>query len=458
MRIEDLFVGWYDYSNDDFETVMKNAMISLDTNVLLNIYRYSKETSDKTLYFLNKISNRLIFSYYVALEFTKNRKKVESDSIEEYRKNQQKIATKYDDIINELNSISNNKMADKEKIVTSIEKNKEKVLKKFEDSIIKKTNVFKSGLEKEICRLFDERIIDKFPEKEFECIKAEGIRRQKEQIPPGYKDEEKGENGDYYIFKQLIDYSKMNNKDIIFVTDDIKEDMFQKIGGIKSPRPELLNEFYKETGHKLIMLTVQEFLNNKIIFNEDISEKVLDEIKVISNEYHYVGIKAHMRIRKFMYRAFKYGSLEEIEDNSISIEKALRTIIRITEGLNDKESLSEYNYLISLLEDDNYSQFKNDSQNYTNKILSLKNKEKKRIEIYKSNINNNSTTDEFINYIEVLINYIDIFMNESEDFKSVIIKLRDLKRSINNNFIPCDKILNELEDVYEKLFGGETKC
>lgn len=63
MKIEELFVGWYDYDVDEYSSIINNSKISLDTNVLLNIYRYSKETSDKTLYLLNKIKDRLIFSY-----------------------------------------------------------------------------------------------------------------------------------------------------------------------------------------------------------------------------------------------------------------------------------------------------------------------------------------------------------------------------------------------------------
>ena len=369
MKIEELFVGWYDYDVDEYSSIINNSKISLDTNVLLNIYRYSKETSDKTLYLLNKIKDRLIFSYYVAFEFTKNRKKVESASIEEYKKYQSKIESKYEEIINELKSISNNKLAKKDKLIESIIKNKEKVLQNFDISIDKKMEVFKSGLEEEICQLFEGKIIDKYSDIEFESIKAEGIRRQKNQIPPGYKDEEKGENGDYYIFKQLIDYSKNNDIDIIFVTDDVKEDMFQTIRGIKSPRPELLNEFNKETNHKLIIMTVQEFLNNKIIFDENISEKVLDEIKIISNENRYISVKMQMRIRKFLYRAFKYETEDEIEENSNDISKALRTIIRITEGSNDEQSFNDYENLYLLISENNYSQFINDSVKYRNKII-----------------------------------------------------------------------------------------
>lgn len=456
MKIEELFVGWYDYDVDEYSSLINNSKISLDTNVLLNIYRYSKETSDKTLYLLNKIRDRLIFSYYVAFEFTKNRKKVESASIEEYKKYQSKIESKYEEIINELKKISNNKLAKKDKLIESVIKNKEKVLQNFDSSIDKKMEVFKSGLEKEICQLFEGKIIDKYSDIEFESIKAEGIRRQKNQIPPGYKDEEKGENGDYYIFKQLIDYSKNNDIDIIFVTDDVKEDMFQTIRGIKSPRPELLNEFNKETNHKLIIMTVQEFLNNKIIFDENISEKVLDEIKIISNENRYISIKMQMRIRKFLYRAFKYETEDEIEENSNDISKALRTIIRITEGSNDEQSFNGYENLYLLISENNYSQFINDSVKYRNKIMNIRSKEKEIINNYNKIININSSKEEFINYIDVLINYIDIFMDVN--YKDDLLKLKDLKKSICNDFISNERIIKEFDNIYLKLEGDEVMC
>ena len=456
MKIEELFVGWYDYDVDEYSSIINNSKISLDTNVLLNIYRYSKETSDKTLYLLNKIKDRLIFSYYVAFEFTKNRKKVESASVEEYKKYQSKIESKYEEIINELKNISNNKLAKKDKLIESVIKNKEKVLQNFDSSIDKKMEVFKSGLEEEICQLFEGKIIDKYSDIEFESIKAEGIRRQKNQIPPGYKDEEKGENGDYYIFKQLIDYSKNNDIDIIFVTDDVKEDMFQTIRGIKSPRPELLNEFNKETNHKLIIMTVQEFLNNKIIFDENISEKVLDEIKIISNENRYISIKMQMRIRKFLYRAFKYETEDEIEENSNDISKALRTIIRITEGSNDEQSFNDYENLYLLISENNYSQFINDSVKYRNKIMNIKSKEKEIINNYNKIININSSKEEFINYIDVLINYINIFMDVN--YKDDLLKLRDLKRSICNDFISNERVIKEFDNIYLKLEGDEVMC
>ena len=70
----------------EYQKILKDSRISLDTNVLLNLFRYSKKNSQETLNLLMSIKERLIFPYYTAYEFVKNRKKVASDSIEEYKK------------------------------------------------------------------------------------------------------------------------------------------------------------------------------------------------------------------------------------------------------------------------------------------------------------------------------------------------------------------------------------
>ena len=48
MKLSDLFVGWYEYSDDEYKNILQNALISFDTNVLLNMYRYSKKASNET--------------------------------------------------------------------------------------------------------------------------------------------------------------------------------------------------------------------------------------------------------------------------------------------------------------------------------------------------------------------------------------------------------------------------
>lgn len=446
-NIEELFVGWFNYSNSEYEEILKNAYISFDTNVLLNLYRYSKETSLKTISLFKSIENRLVISYYAAFEFTKNRKKVESDSIYEYKKYIEKIDGGYDNIINELSKISDNKIS-KNKLIESILKNRDKVLNAFECEIKKKEELFEDGLEKNICDLINGKILNKFNDHDFQKIKSEGLRRFKECIPPGYKDSDKPENGDYYIFKSLIDFAKKSKCNLIFVTDDLKEDMFVNINGIKSARPELLNEFYEETGQKLVIMSLQHFLKNKIIFNINISDSILEEIRNISLENQNISVKTHARIRKFIYNALKYDNCEDVENNIVNIKKSLRTAIRICEGINDEESAKEYNMYMRLLDFGEYKKYIVATQSKRVSMISLKNKEYKKVILDYEEITSSTSSENKVKYIDNLILYISEYMSEEYESKNMITKLRDLNRSIKNGYISNEMINEELHKIY----------
>lgn len=60
----------------------------------------------------------------------------------------------------------------------------------------------------------------------------EGEHRYKSQTPPGYKDSKKdgvSKYGDLIVWAETYEYAASNNKNIIFVTDDVKEDWWEKL-------------------------------------------------------------------------------------------------------------------------------------------------------------------------------------------------------------------------------------
>ena len=72
----------------------------------------------------------------------------------------------------------------------------------------------------------------------------EGEERYEKSIPPGFKDK-KDKDGirkysDLIIWKEIINYAKENQLDIIFVTDDVKADWWEKESEF---HPKLINEF-----------------------------------------------------------------------------------------------------------------------------------------------------------------------------------------------------------------------
>lgn len=96
------------------------------------------------------------------------------------------------------------------------ESSKEYAKKISEDEILEK-----------IVATFESKIGKPFSEERLNQIYQDGDRRYTENVPPGFKDKQKGgtrQFGDLVLWFQIIEISKEFQKDIIFITDDEKED------------------------------------------------------------------------------------------------------------------------------------------------------------------------------------------------------------------------------------------
>ncbi|WP_423738389.1 PIN-like domain-containing protein [Clostridium algidicarnis] len=99
--------------------------------------------------------------------------------------------------------------------------------------------------------LFDEILIDNslvpFTQQELYEICEEGEKRYKQEIPPGFKNGAKKDGikkySDLIIWKEILKYASEHEKNIIFVTDDVKRDWWQD----GSFHPLLIEEFEAKT-------------------------------------------------------------------------------------------------------------------------------------------------------------------------------------------------------------------
>ena len=112
---------------------------------------------------------------------------------------------------------------------------------------------------------------------EIKRIVEEGTLRYANLIPPGYKDAETKEGihqyGDLIIWKEILSFAKEVERDIIWVSNDIKSDwvIVDELGSesksekpskeeIGKPRRELLAEFEEETGHTIWFYQTADFI------------------------------------------------------------------------------------------------------------------------------------------------------------------------------------------------------
>ncbi|QLI45389.1 DUF4935 domain-containing protein [Bacillus pumilus] len=233
------------YFDKNDEKIWRESTIILDTNVLLNLYRYTKETSDQILELLNKYKENLWMPHQVGLEYHYNRKLV----ILEQRGSNEKVCDAFQKIPKKVREFLNDDLS----IFKKRHKDDlESLVKEIKTVINEKIKGFKSiseeddFLEEDLIRLkindlYKNRVGDPYSKDELKTIMEEADDRFTKKIPPGYKDvkDKKGikfyngvqiqnKYGDYILWRQVLDYAQKNESSVIFLTDEKK-----KTGGMK---------------------------------------------------------------------------------------------------------------------------------------------------------------------------------------------------------------------------------
>ena len=70
------FPGYYRPTQAEFKELWNDCIFILDTNVLLNLYRYDEATRNDFLVTLEYVKDRLWIPHQVALEYQENRNQV----------------------------------------------------------------------------------------------------------------------------------------------------------------------------------------------------------------------------------------------------------------------------------------------------------------------------------------------------------------------------------------------
>jgi len=284
-----IFPGYFRPKDEELSTLWGECIFAVDANVLLNLYRYSSATRNELETALKTIADRVYIPHQAAKEFLKNRLNVTAGQAGEYIKAIKTI----DDLLNTLSSkdrhpfLSDDQLPAFQKyskeLVENLEGQQKALLMKFDDDEIL------SFVE----TLFHERTGISFDDDKMVEIAKEGEVRYSQDIPPGYKDGKKDGSGDpnrkfgdLIVWKQIIEYSISQNKSLIFITDDKKEDWWlEQSGRTIGPRPELIEEFIKETKQTFWMYSVDRFIQESAkIAKTTVSDDVIQEILKVSFE------------------------------------------------------------------------------------------------------------------------------------------------------------------------------
>lgn len=296
--MKDLFPGYYRPSEDEFSDLWKNCVFILDTNVLLNLYRYSEESRNDFIKVLHKIETRLWIPHQVALEFQENR----SNVIEEQEKKFDSIKGILEDNqsritggLSKFPSVNHEKLIDK---ISQLFGDFFEEIKPLEAKQLKSND--HDYIRDIVDNLLKGKIGEPPTQLELENIYKEGEERYKINYPPGFKDKQpkkqkdpylcngmsfKREYGDLILWKEILKEVKTRQWiHIIFITDDAKEDWWRdEQGKTIGARPELVEEICKAGASIFYMYTPERFLKfSKEYIEVDIKEESINQVKNIS--------------------------------------------------------------------------------------------------------------------------------------------------------------------------------
>lgn len=297
------------------EELWKKAIFVFDTNILLNLYRYSKDTRETLFGSLEYLKERIWLPYQVVYEFMTDRYKVIFETVNRY----DTLKHTSENFIKEIRETLRLKSEDQN--LKSLKQDIEKWIEDRKENDLIVTNPSNDDILNRILKLFEGKVGRKYKAEELNDIYKDGRERYDKLIPPGYKDDNKNskaENrgyGDLIIWKQILEYSQNEKKSIVFVTNDQKDDWWNIVKGKTiGPRIELRREFYSTTNQKFLMYTMNSFIEYmNTVGNQSISKKVLNEIQ----EYEAVKMDENL-INKFQVNKIKDLYVKALNDGKDS--------------------------------------------------------------------------------------------------------------------------------------------
>jgi hypothetical protein len=339
--MRDTFIGYYDWTPDEFDELWNKALFVFDTNTLLNIYRYKTRTCDQFLETLEKVKGNTWLPYQVGFEFHKNRRNCINEQREAYKKLTKALQGYANTFEQLLRQHKNHKLLDTNKLASDFQGRINRTVDEIDQLKGEHPDYSKSDsvLEK-VTSIFGSKIGKRLDEDALKKIYTEGKKRYDVKIPPGYMDKkdkpEPGRYGDLVIWKEIMRKAKDAERPIILITSDNKEDWWLvEHGKTFGPRPELLQEFYQTTGQRCYIYQPSPFIERaRDIFELDkADEEVLEEIKDVRESSEEIHLKDWFNL--FLNNINKDQTVEET--SKTNSQTSLGDVFKQIRQLNELE-------------------------------------------------------------------------------------------------------------------------
>lgn len=290
------FFEYYNPAEQDINEAWIKCMFTFDSNALLNLYRYSPNTRNTFFKILENISFRTKITHEAAYRFHRNRQGIIQSQDIVYKTIRDFLKKKENEIHQELNSYNRYSHMEIDIIRKHLDQSLETISNELEKLQNNQQNYTQADpIMDQLTTIFDDaKISEPYNDDKLEDIFEIGKERYLKQIAPGYVPRQGEKTNDEHVvysdlimWFQIIEEAKKQNKPVILITDDMKEDWWER-SSIKQkpiPRRELLKEFFNETKQKIYFYTTEHFIEfamNKFVNNVDAD--IINEISTIKEK------------------------------------------------------------------------------------------------------------------------------------------------------------------------------
>jgi predicted nucleic acid-binding protein len=278
------FVGFKITSPEELDTALREAVVAIDANVLLDLYRFRPQTSRDLIKTLKSLDDRLVVPHQALREFWRHRQRSQGSPRSATKAATDALAKSGRSMCDALATWAKAVGVDDDELsdLTARVEDFLDALKGELQQVLQDSDAERAGdpILEQLEELIAGRVTPPLDHDEWTKCVAEANRRIEAEEPPGYRDADKqdsdspeGGAGDYLVWYQATRYGQEQARDLLIVTRDEKEDWWwRQQSDFIGPRPELTLEYYELTGRRLFLMRPADLLARASVLEVEVDQ------------------------------------------------------------------------------------------------------------------------------------------------------------------------------------------
>ncbi|GAA3268770.1 PIN-like domain-containing protein [Paenarthrobacter aurescens] len=259
----------------ELKSALEKASVTVDANVMLDLYRGSDAYTSNMMVALRWLNNRLFVTHQAMREFWRNRTSVLEDRTKAKLDIERALGSANQTLRQAFRQWGNRTqmpetdMAEIVKLLESFVEGSRDLVSSFHvDDTENYPAPSEDPILQELESVLEGRVVGPLAASEWSKRVSEGIRRHGAGIAPGFKEKAADKEhlpekvaGDYLVWSQACDIACEASTPLVVITRDQKEDWWwREKGAFLGPNRDLVEEFNGRSGGQVYLMTPQDFL------------------------------------------------------------------------------------------------------------------------------------------------------------------------------------------------------